>query len=55
MVQISSICYFKFLFKHLEQIFVFEVLLWIRIRIGSGFNDLVDPDPDWAKMLDPDP
>jgi hypothetical protein len=20
--------------------------LWIRIRIGSGFNDLEDPDPD---------
>jgi hypothetical protein len=19
--------------------------LWIRIRIGSGFNDIVDPDP----------
>jgi hypothetical protein len=21
----------------------------------SGFNDFVEPDPDWAKMLDPDP
>jgi hypothetical protein len=21
--------------------------LLIRIRIGSGFNDFVDPDPDW--------
>jgi hypothetical protein len=21
--------------------------LWIRIRIGSGFRDLVDPDPYW--------
>jgi hypothetical protein len=20
---------------------------WIRIRIGSGFNDFVDPDPKW--------
>jgi hypothetical protein len=20
--------------------------LWIRIRIGSGFSDIVDPDPD---------
>jgi hypothetical protein len=38
-------------------------MLWIQIpiRIGSRFNDFVDPDPypnpDWAKMLDtyPDP
>jgi hypothetical protein len=33
--------------------------LWIqiRIRIRSGFNDIVDPDPfpDWAKFLDPGP
>jgi hypothetical protein len=29
-------------------------LFWIRIRVGSGFNDFVDPDPDWAKVLDPD-
>ena len=29
-------------------IFVF----WI--RIGSGFSQAVDPDPDWAKMQDPD-
>jgi hypothetical protein len=21
--------------------------LWIRIRIGSGFSDIVDPDPYW--------
>jgi hypothetical protein len=40
--------------------FVFEkVMLWIWIRIclGSGFNDFVDPDPypDWAEMLHPDP
>jgi hypothetical protein len=21
--------------------------LWIRIRIGSGFGDFVDPDPYW--------
>jgi hypothetical protein len=21
--------------------------MWIRIRIGSRFNDFVDPDPDW--------
>jgi hypothetical protein len=27
------------------------VLLWIRIRIGSEFNDFVDPN--WAKMQDP--
>jgi hypothetical protein len=34
-----------------------KVLLWIRIRIGSGFNCCVDPDsyPDWTKRLDPDP
>jgi hypothetical protein len=25
---------------------VFKAGLWIRIRIGSGFNDFVDPDPD---------
>jgi hypothetical protein len=24
--------------------------LWIRIRIGSGFNDFVDPDP-WARKI----
>jgi hypothetical protein len=24
-------------------------LLWIRIRIGSGFNSFVDPDLDLAK------
>jgi hypothetical protein len=34
------------------------VLLWIliriRIRIGSGFIDIVDTDPDWAKFLDPE-
>jgi hypothetical protein len=34
-----------------------SITLWIRIRIriGSGFNDVVDPDPDWAKFMDPDP
>jgi hypothetical protein len=26
--------------------------LWIQIRIGSGFNDFVDPDPDpWARKM----
>jgi hypothetical protein len=25
----------------------FQAGLWIRIRIGSGFRDFVDPDPDW--------
>jgi hypothetical protein len=24
-------------------------------KVGSGFNDFVDTDPDWAKMLDADP
>jgi hypothetical protein len=24
--------------------------LWIRIRIGSGFSDFVDPDPDWIRI-----
>jgi hypothetical protein len=24
--------------------------LWIRIRIGSGFRDFVDPDPDWIRI-----
>jgi hypothetical protein len=28
--------------------------LWIRIRIGSGFKNFVDPDPDWGKIPDPD-
>jgi hypothetical protein len=27
--------------------------LWIRIRIGYGFKNFVEPD--WGKMLDPDP
>jgi hypothetical protein len=31
--------------------FLFKEWLWIRIRIriwiGSGFNDFVNPDPDW--------
>jgi hypothetical protein len=26
---------------------MFETGLWIRIRIGSGFSDFVDPDPNW--------
>jgi hypothetical protein len=30
-----------------------QILVWIRIRIRSGFSDFVDPD--WAKMLDPYP
>jgi hypothetical protein len=30
-----------------------KVLLWIRVHIGSGFNDFVDPD--WSNMLVPDP
>jgi hypothetical protein len=25
----------------------FETGLWIRIRIGSGLSDFVDPDPYW--------
>jgi hypothetical protein len=25
----------------------FTAGLWIRIRIGSGFSDFVDPDPYW--------
>jgi hypothetical protein len=34
--------------------------LWIRIRIGSGFSDFVDPDPYWEsgsriRIPDPDP
>jgi hypothetical protein len=28
--------------------------LWIRIRIGSGFSDFVDPDPYWG-IRNPDP
>jgi hypothetical protein len=24
-----------------------KAVLWIRIRIGSGFSDFVDPDPYW--------
>jgi hypothetical protein len=45
-----------FTFKSLKNLSS-KVLLWIRIRIwiriGSGFNDCVDPDR--AKLLDPDP
>jgi hypothetical protein len=26
---------------------LFKAGLWIRIRIGSGFIDFVDPDPYW--------
>jgi hypothetical protein len=26
---------------------ILEPRLWIRIRIGSGFSDFVDPDPYW--------
>jgi hypothetical protein len=42
---------------HLRAFFQFynKKVLWIRIRIGSGFDDFVDPDPDRAKPLDPDP
>jgi hypothetical protein len=40
-------------FENLVKKISSKVLFWIRIRIGSGFNDLVDPVPypDWAKML----
>jgi hypothetical protein len=27
---------------------VLEAGLWIRIWIGSGFSDFVDPDPYWV-------
>jgi hypothetical protein len=30
-------------------------LIWIRIRIGSGFINSLDLDPDSSKCLDPDP
>jgi hypothetical protein len=48
---------FKVPFLNLWKNLSAKVLLWIRIRIriGSGFNDFVDSDPDWAKLLDPDP
>jgi hypothetical protein len=41
------------LFLLLQSIAFFKVStywkpgLWIRIRIGSGFSDFVDPDPYW--------
>jgi hypothetical protein len=34
--------------------FVMKTLVWIRIRIGSGFNNSLDPDLDSAQCLDPD-
>ena len=36
---------------------MYLAVLWIRIRIGSVFRSFLDPDPDpnWAKILDPDP
>jgi hypothetical protein len=39
-----------FYFNKLLMILNFSLLnagLWIRIRIGSGFSDFVDPDPYW--------
>jgi hypothetical protein len=33
-------------FKNFEQNLTSNFLLWIRIRIGSGFKNFVDPDPD---------
>jgi hypothetical protein len=45
-------CWFFNLWKNLSS----KVLLWIRIRIGSGFNDLVDVDPDpYPDWINPDP
>jgi hypothetical protein len=32
-----------------------KVLYRIRIRVGSGFSDFADPDPDPMKFVDPDP
>jgi hypothetical protein len=31
-----------------------KTLVWIRIRIGYGFGNSMDPDPGSAKCLDPD-
>jgi hypothetical protein len=33
---------------------VLKVLVWVRIRTGSGFSNSLDPDPDFAKYLNRD-
>jgi hypothetical protein len=33
--------------SYFEKDVVFRTVLWIRIRIGSGFSDFVDPGPYW--------
>jgi hypothetical protein len=44
-VQIWHLCDF---WHHLrEALATFKAVLWIRIRIGSGFSDFVDPDLYW--------
>jgi hypothetical protein len=43
-----------FIFKSLKKNLSSKVLSWIRIRIGSEFNDFVDLDPDRAKLLEID-
>jgi hypothetical protein len=34
----------------LQDLFAFFPGLWIRIRIGSGFSDFVDPDPEAQQL-----
>jgi hypothetical protein len=45
----------NFLIINFLQILSYLILVCIRIRIGSVFNTMLDPDPDSAKYLDPDP
>jgi hypothetical protein len=45
-VQNSSMFYFKLGVEKLGTTLSANVLLWIQILIGSGFNDFMDQDPD---------
>jgi hypothetical protein len=37
------------IFKH----FVIKIFVWVRIQIGSGFCNQLDPNPDSSKYPDP--
>jgi hypothetical protein len=49
LVQTSDIFYLEFWSWKLGKNLPPKVLLWSRIHIGSGFNGIVDPEPDWAQ------
>jgi hypothetical protein len=43
---LPTVCSFLGLFVT-NKTYLLKAGLWIRIRIGSGFSDFVDPDPYW--------